>query len=73
MFYVYILKSLINKHFYKGMTSNLNRRLYEHEKGYNITTRNYLPIKLIHVEICNSRIEARKVKSCLNQDLEEKL
>ena len=65
MFYVYVLKSLKNGLFYKGMTDDLDRRLTEHNRGYSRTTKKYLPIELVFVQICVSRLEARKLEKYL--------
>jgi putative endonuclease len=62
MFYVYILKSLKNGLFYKGMTNDVERRLDEHNHGHSITTKKYLPVELVFVQICESRLEARKLE-----------
>lgn len=62
MFYVYVLQSLKTKEFYKGLTDNFDRRFKEHELGRSPSTRNKLPLKIIHVEICSNRIEARKME-----------
>lgn len=45
-FYVYILK-LSNGDFYVGRSDNLKRRMSEHLKGQERTTRKFLPVKLI--------------------------
>lgn len=60
MYYVYILKSLRTGEFYKGLTSDLDRRLQEHLSGKSFSTKSMQPLKLIYVEICQSRDEARK-------------
>ena len=65
MFYVYILQSLKNGQVYKGFTSSLNRRLDEHMKGKCLTTKKLLPLELIHVEICDNRLEARILEKFL--------
>lgn len=62
MFFVYILKSLKTEEFYKGLTANLDRRLEEHFNGESKSTKNRLPLKLIHVEIRDTRDEARKIE-----------
>jgi len=62
MFFVYVLKSLRTREFYKGLTNNLNRRLIEHFNGESKSTKNCLPLELIHVEIYSSREKARKVE-----------
>ena len=65
MFYVYVLKSLKTKTFYKGFTNNLERRIRQHEQGQCLSTKKLLPLKLVHVEICNSRKEARQMEKYL--------
>lgn len=59
MCYVYILKGLKTGEFYKGITNNLNRRLTEHLTGNSFSTRSMIPLKLVHVEICKDRKDAR--------------
>ena len=51
MWYVYVLQSLKNKKLYTGLTSNLKRRLEEHNKKIGGKyTRNNSPFKLIFYE-----------------------
>lgn len=60
MFAVYILKSLSRqKYYYKGQSSNLEKRLKDHLRGRCATTKDRGPWKLVHVELCDSRNEAR--------------
>lgn len=62
MYYVYVLQSLKTREFYKGLTDNFDRRLSEHLKGKSNSTRNKLPLRIVHVEICKNREEARKLE-----------
>lgn len=62
MYYVNVLFSLKNRNFYKGITNNIDRRLNEHLTGRSRYTKKILPVKLVHVEICDSRIEARRLE-----------
>lgn len=62
MIYVYILKCLKTGEYYKGLTSNIENRLVEHLEGKVTFTKNRLPVKLIHVEICSDRKAARKLE-----------
>ncbi|HVZ67567.1 MAG TPA: GIY-YIG nuclease family protein [Patescibacteria group bacterium] len=62
MYYVYILKSLKTKEFYKGLTGNLDRRLDEHFRGKEKFTKTMLPLTLVHVEICDTRDNARQLE-----------
>lgn len=62
MYYVYILKSLKTGDFYKGLTNDLDRRIQEHISGESPSTRNRLPVELIHAEICLTRDKARQLE-----------
>jgi putative endonuclease len=47
MYYTYILSSIVNpEHFYIGSTSNLKRRLAEHNSGKSIHTNKFKPWKI---------------------------
>jgi len=50
MYYVYILKSCKNGRYYIGCTSNIEKRLSEHNKGKTKSTRLFMPWKLIYNE-----------------------
>ena len=51
MYYVYILQSLKRKDWlYKGVTSNWEKRLKEHNVGKNFSTAPYAPFRLIYYE-----------------------
>jgi len=47
MYYVYAIKSLERVYIYVGMTSNVERRINEHNKGKNRSTKAYKPFNLI--------------------------
>lgn len=47
MYYVYVLESLKNKELYIGQTSNLKRRLNDHNKGKSKHTSKNKPYKII--------------------------
>lgn len=57
-YYVYILKSLKDSKRYIGMTSDLNRRLSEHNSGKVKSTKNRRPLELIYTEEFISKEEA---------------
>ena len=50
MYYVYMLKSLKDTMLYTGYTDNLQRRLYEHNKGLVESTKKRCPLELIYYE-----------------------
>lgn len=63
MYYVYILQSSKRKNWlYKGSTSDLRRRLKEHNQGKNFSTAPYTPFKLIYYEayLLKTDAEARE-------------
>ena len=57
---VYILISLKDSKRYIGMTSDLNRRLNEHNSGKVKSTKNRRPMKLIYTEEFDSKEDAMK-------------
>jgi putative endonuclease len=46
MWYVYILRSSIDKNLYVGSTNNIRRRLTEHNSGEVDSTRSRIPFSL---------------------------
>ncbi len=59
-FYVYVLQSEFDNKFYIGYTSNLERRINEHQQGKNISTAKRLPLKLIYFEGHLSKTDAER-------------
>ncbi len=57
-YYVYILISRRNGSFYTGHTSDLKRRLSEHNRGRVRSTKYYRPWKVHYFEKLNSKSEA---------------
>jgi putative endonuclease len=64
MHYVYILKSKLDKGLYIGQTSDLRKRLEEHNAGKNTSTKSRVPFELIYYEAySNSNLaKLREVK-----------
>ena len=58
MFFVYVLRSVVNNWFYTGQTENLNARLKQHNAGKTKSTKGYRPLELVYFEVCNSRKNA---------------
>lgn len=59
-FYVYVLESLKDGKRYIGYTSNLKRRIEEHEKGLTGSTKFRRPFKLIYFEGCLLEEDAKR-------------
>jgi putative endonuclease len=60
MYYLYAISSKTRKYIYVGITNNLSRRIDEHNKGYNKTTRAYRSFRLIMTEEYRTRTAARE-------------
>jgi len=60
MYYVYALSSRHRNYIYVGLTSDVLRRFYEHNNGYEKTTRAYRPFYLLRSEVYETRVDARK-------------
>lgn len=65
MYYVYAINSLIRKYIYVGLTSDIDKRIERHNKGWEITTKNYRPFRLVFLTIIVSRKEARLLEKYL--------
>lgn len=62
--YVYVLKNRDGK-LYIGSTGNLVKRVKEHNRGLNISTRPYRPWQLIYYEACLNFDDAKRRESYL--------
>ena len=60
MYFVYILKSLKNGRYYIGYTSNLEKRIQEHNHGNTKGNRYFAPFELVYKEIYSDATTARK-------------
>ena len=67
MHYVYLLNSDKKKWSYVGCTSNLDRRLNEHNNGKNNSTKKYLPVRLVYYEAFFSKSDAYQREKRLKQ------
>jgi putative endonuclease len=57
--FVYALQSERDDWLYIGMAKDVDRRLKEHNQGYNQSTKSRRPFKLIFCEECENEQEAR--------------
>ncbi len=60
MFYTYLLESNKNGQWYIGYTSDLKQRLKEHNQGLNLSTKRYLPWRVVYYEACENEQDARR-------------
>ncbi len=58
MFYVYLLHSIVDNGFYIGYTTDLRRRVSEHEQGGSFATKHRGRWKLIYYEAYTERLDA---------------
>ncbi len=55
---VYILRSLKSERYYVGSTSDMEKRLIEHNRGKNISTRGRGPFVVVYTEEYHTKAEA---------------
>ncbi|MEA3493168.1 MAG: GIY-YIG nuclease family protein [Candidatus Margulisiibacteriota bacterium] len=67
MFYLYILQSKKNGKFYIGSTSNLDKRLKEHNSGKTKSARGLIPLEIVYTESYSSNSDARKRESYIKR------
>ena len=65
MFFVYILESKESKRYYIGQTEDLYERVERHNKGYNLSTKAYIPWELKWWKEFKTRSEAVKAERML--------
>ena len=58
-YYIYILQSQKNKSLYIGYTTDLIKRLKQHNSGESLATKPFRPYKLIFYEAFLNRIDAK--------------
>jgi putative endonuclease len=57
---VYALASLTKEYIYVGLSLDVERRIDEHQRGKEPTTRAYRPFEVLLIEVLADRMEARK-------------
>jgi putative endonuclease len=60
MYYVYLLRSAECGRCYVGWTRDLKRRLSEHHRGKNATTKRWAKVRLIFYEAFHSETDSRR-------------
>jgi len=60
VYYVYVLKSDLDNHFYTGQTKDIDARLSLHNSGKVNSTKRYKPWKIVYYEKYITRNEAVK-------------
>lgn len=72
-YYLYIIKSLIIKRFYIGITSNIEKRIKGHNTGKTKSTKPYIPWTLAYKEIFPNKTLARKREIFLKKNYQERI
>ena len=67
MFYTYILKSVKDGKKYIGYTSDIAKRLADHNAGLNPSTRNRRPFSLFCCKEFKNKLEAENYERCLKR------
>lgn len=68
MWFVYIIQSQKDNSIYTGITTDINRRLNEHNSGKGAKyTRSRIPFVLLKYFECNTRSEALKLEYRIKQ------
>jgi len=62
MYYVYVLKSLKDGHFYIGYTRDLGERIKEHNNGISKATAYRRPLELVYFEA------SRNIKDAMHRE-----
>ena len=60
MHYVYVIKSLLKNWIYIGSSSDLRKRIVEHNAGKVKSTKGYRPLKLLYYEAYFHKTDALK-------------
>jgi len=60
MYYIYVLRSDKNGHYYVGSTGNIEKRLKRHNTGEVKSTKPFIPYKLVYRERYQNLNEARR-------------
>jgi len=59
-YFLYILRSLDNLHWYIGSTNNIKKRLGYHNRGNSKATKFYKPWQIVYIETFTTRSDAIK-------------
>ena len=72
MFYIYILWSEKLRKRYVGYTSDIAKRVHEHNEGNSKFTKSGIPWKLVHTEELSTKTEAIKRETFLKSGIGRK-
>ena len=59
-YYVYVLRSMLDNNRYIGFTTDLVKRVREHNSGVSFATAPRRPLELVYYEACKVESDARR-------------
>ena len=68
-FYVYVLYSEKDKKLYTGVTTNLEKRLEQHEEGLVPSTKYRRPLKLVYYEASVDKVDSYRREKYLKSGM----
>lgn len=66
--YVYVLESTQNNNLYIGFTTDLRKRVTEHNQKVTRSTKAYVPWRLIYYEACLNKNDAQRREKYLKSN-----
>ena len=67
MYYVYVLRSVVDSRYYIGFSADLRKRVANHNAGLNQATKAGLPWELLYYEAFQNELAARRREQKLKQ------
>lgn len=72
MYYLYLIKSLVKRWYYIGVTDNLEKRLLQHNQKRVRSTKAYAPFTLIYKETFQNKTTALQREYTLKHNNQQK-
>lgn len=66
-YWVYVLESLNDRKKYIGFTTDIKKRIRDHNSGVVASTNHRKPLKLIYAELCLNQKDARRRENYLKK------
>jgi len=70
-YYAYMLYSENHGRYYKGSSSDVLQRLKRHNAGDTISTKPFMPCRLVYVEVFDDKLSALRREKNLNHQVSE--
>ena len=69
IYYVYVIRSEKDSRLYKGLTEDLEKRIIQHNKGENRSTKGFRPWVLVYSKVFTLRVAARDYEKYLKSGI----